>query len=306
MIFFPYKADIELKRLPIITVIVIAACIFVFLEQRSSAASYVSAVQNYCTENSQRAIQTILRYLPDHEGQHPCGVLLRIHRAADSDAEIEALAEESTPMPFYANEEDGRRYIASVLREHYSSFASHVPHELSESLVYDPKRIHVGRMLTSVLSHGDWAHLIGNLLFFYAFAAAVELIGGYALFAGLIATLAVSTSLAYSYSVADADTALPTLGLSGVVMGMIAFVAAAAPTIGIRCFFWFLIYVRRFTIPSLLLAAWYIGWDIYDLTVRDPESNINYVAHVSGAATGALAGLVFRLVRRDYLEIIRS
>jgi membrane associated rhomboid family serine protease len=121
----------------------------------------------------------------------------------------------------------------------------------------------------------------------------------------MIATVAVSTSLAYSYSVAGTADAVPTLGLSGVVMGMIGFVAVVMPTLGIRCFFWFLLFVRRFSLPSLLLAAWFVGWDIYELHTQDPDSNTNYIAHVSGAATGALIGLVFRFWRRDYLSELR-
>lgn len=306
MIFFPYKADIELHRLPVITVLVALVCIFVFLQQRSSAAAYVDALNSYCTESTQRSMLTISRYLPEHEESHPCMVLLRIHRAADHELEIRQLADASRPIPFYENEADGRQYIFGVLKQQYASFAYRVPHDLSESLVYDPNDIRIGRMLTSVVSHADWSHLIGNLLFFYAFAAAVELIGGYAFFAGMMGVLTVSTSLAYSYSVAGSADALPTLGLSGVVMGMIAFVAVVLPTLGIRCFFWFLLFVRRFSIPALFLAAWYVGWDLYELNARDPASNTNYVAHVSGAATGAVIGLLFRFLKRDYVNVIRA
>lgn len=132
------------------------------------------------------------------------------------------------------------------------------------------------------------------------------MIGGYLFFSGMIVTLAVSTSLAYTYSVGGSRDALPTLGLSGVVMGMIDFVAAVVPTLGIRCFFWFLLFVRAFSLPALLLAAWYVGWDVYDLNTRSDESNINYVAHVGGAATGAVIGLVFRFIKRDYLKSITA
>ncbi len=305
MIFFPYKADLDLNRWPVLTVLVCLVCVSVFLQQRRSTVAYTDALHAYCTENTQRSMRTIARYLPNYEESHPCKVLLRIHQAPDHDVEIQQLIDDSRPIPFYADAADGRRYIAGVLQQQYTSFARSVPHSLSENLVYDPRHVRLGRMLTSVVSHASWAHLIGNLLFFYAFAAAVELIGGYAFFAAMIATLAVSTSLAYSYSVAGSPDALPTLGLSGVVMGMIAFVATVVPTLGIRCFFWFLLFVRRFSIPSLFLAAWFVGWDIYELNVQDPQSNINHVSHVSGAATGALIGMVFRFWKRDYLSALK-
>lgn len=302
MIFFPYKADVQLQRWPVLTVLVALACFWVFLHQVWSAGEHSDALETYCTETTKRSIETIVRYLPEDEARHPCLVMLRIHRAPDSSTEIAEIAQESQPVPFFKTEEDGREYLAGVLREQYSSFARRVPHDLSESLVYHPNEMDVGRMLTSVFSHGDWGHLIGNLVFFFAFAAAVEVIGGYLFFSGMIIALAVSTSLAYTWSVAGTDDALPTLGLSGVVMGMIGFVSVVLPTLGIRCFFWFLLFVRTFSVPALLLAAWYIGWDLYELNARDEDSNVNYVAHVSGAAAGALVGLFFRLLKRDYLR----
>lgn len=306
MIFFPYKADVELQRWPVLTVLTALACLLVFVQQVSSADAHSDALEAYCTETTRRSIETIVRYLPEEDARHPCLVMLRIHRAPDHDAEIDAIAAESSPVPFFKTERDGREYIGGVLREQYGSFARRVPHDLSESLVYRPNEIDFIRMLTSVFSHGDWGHLIGNLVFFYAFAATVEVIGGYLFFSGMIVTLAISTSLAYTYSVAGSSDALPTLGLSGVVMGMIGFVAAVVPTLGIRCFYWFLLFVRTFSLPALLLAAWYVGWDVYDLNTRGDESSINYVAHVGGAATGALIGVIFRFMRRDYLKSITA
>jgi Rhomboid family len=176
LIFFPYKADLVLNRLPIITVLVALLCVFVFLEQQSSASAYSEALHSYCNENTQRSMQMIARYLPEHEESHPCRVLLVIHEAQDPDGAIRKLADESQPIPFYNDVADGRQYIASVLKEQYTGFARRVPHDLSDDLVYDPNDLRFGRMMTSVVSHGSWSHLIGNLLFFYAFAAAVELI----------------------------------------------------------------------------------------------------------------------------------
>ena len=74
------------------------------------------------------------------------------------------------------------------------------------------------------------------------------------------------------------------------------------PRAKICSFYWFLLYIRRFTLPVLVIAAWYIGWNVYDLTHRDPDSHINYMAHVSGAATGIVLGLVYRIFATQRLE----
>jgi membrane associated rhomboid family serine protease len=50
-----------------------------------------------------------------------------------------------------------------------------------------------------------------------------------------------------------------------------------------------------FPLPILVIAAWHIGWNVYDLSHPDPDSRINYMAHVSGAVTGIVLGLLYRM-----------
>ena len=55
--------------------------------------------------------------------------------------------------------------------------------------------------------------------------------------------------------------------------------------------------------PQLLawiLAAWYVGWDIYSLTHDDGSSHTNFVAHVSGAAIGYLGGFALFRTRKEW------
>ena len=110
------------------------------------------------------------------------------------------------------------------------------------------------------------------------------------------------TSLAYSYVMAGVDGALPTVGLSGVVMAALVALAIMMPSVKIRCFFWFIVIFRIFRIPALFLAIWYIGWDIYEMNQLGNKSYINYVAHISGAMIGAGFGLYYLLFRKKQLE----
>ena len=110
------------------------------------------------------------------------------------------------------------------------------------------------------------------------------------------------TSLAYGFVMAGVDGALPTVGLSGVVMAAVAALGIMLPTVRIRCFFWFIVFFRIFRIPALILAAWYIGWDIYAYKEYGDESYVNYVAHLSGALIGGLFGGYYLLFRRAMLR----
>jgi len=96
--------------------------------------------------------------------------------------------------------------------------------------------------------------------------------------------------------------ALPTVGLSGVVMGMIALFVFFIPWARISCFLWLIVFYRRFALPAWLLASWYIGWDVYALFTREGSTGVNLVAHLSGAAIGFLLGVTFFRQKRHWAQ----
>ena len=136
-------------------------------------------------------------------------------------------------------------------------------------------------------------HLVGNLLFFYIFAASVELVIGHLVFAAFVLLSSIGTSVAYSFATAHLEDAMPTVGLSGVVMAMLAALAIMLPHARINCVFWFVVIIRVFHIPAIFFAIWYVGWDIYDMQRFGATSGINYVAHISGAIMGALLAFYY-------------
>jgi membrane associated rhomboid family serine protease len=306
--FLPYKVDVDLARLPVITILVSLICIVVFWNQDKSQRQYQEALLTFCNNsgNIDRSTMTVLRLLQKGEKAHPCTIFLEIHRAPDTTAAIHALAADSKPMRLFQKREDEVQYVNDVLSDAYLSFDRSLPSNLTESLHYDPKQLQVKRMITSTFSHASWGHLIGNLFGFYAFAASVEVIIGSLLFIPTILVMAIVTSIAYSASVAGVEAALPTVGLSGIVFGMMAMLATMAPWIKIRCLFWLIIFFRVIRLPALLLAAWYIGWNFYDMQTIGDKSHINYMAHASGAACGVVLGFIYSLWRPKVIAQIKS
>lgn len=301
MLIFPYKADVDLGRWPVMTLAVCAVCIYVFVQQLLSEHAYATALNDFCAHDIARDERIILRYL-DKPYDHYCQALLDIRAAPDRKQAILQLAANSLPMPFYSNPADGRDYIYALLTDSSRRFERAIPHNLTDDLHYDPKTLNLKRMLTAAFTHGSWSHLISNLIFFFAFAASVEVITGYFYYLGFIVFAAIGTHFAYRYSMQGVANAPPTVGLSGVVMAMMAFLATIMPSLSIRCFFWFIWIVRIFRVPALLIALLYIGENIYDYASQDANSNVNYVAHISGAAIGILLGLIYRARNAEYLR----
>lgn len=155
-------------------------------------------------------------------------------------------------------------------------------------------------MVTATFSHGDWGHVIGNLVFFFAFAAAVEVIIGPLVFLAVVLVMIFGTGSAYSAAMMSISNPPPTVGLSGVVMGIIAMLAYLQPTARIRCLYWVLIKFGTVAVSAWILAAIYIGLDVYTLAIEDDLDGVNLIAHVNGAMIGIVLGvLFFRRKRRE-------
>ncbi len=294
MLFLPYKIDIDLKRVPFVTFVVMLACLFVFKQQLDSNDKYVSAVNYYCSESLSPRMKRFIRDLDvEHLG---CGYFFdSIRSSSDPDVMIVRLIESN---------EKADKHDLERLKNEYSYFLKMVPHNLTDLLDYEPGSLNILQMISSSFTHASWSHVIGNLIFFYVFAAAVEVVVGSLTFLGIIFVMTITTSLAYSLSSIGNVSAVPTVGLSGIVMGMVAMLGVMLPKVNIKCFFWFILIFRTFRIPALFLAIWYVGWDFYDMK-HDRGSNVNYVAHVSGALTGILFALFYATSRKQFIRKLR-
>ena len=300
MMFFPCGVDLPISRFPVLTFVVCFFCFFIYLEQRSSETAYYDAFEDFCVEREVSDITAMaIRSVIKDEWEYPCWDLYTgIKDAEDPGAQIRDLVIAAKPLDVFKEGENERAYVEEILTSEYQAFRLAVPDNLTEQLVYDPEQISFWNMLTSTFSHGDALHLGGNLLFFFAFAVSVEVILGHIAFALILIAMSVSTAIAYSLAVAGTPQALPTLGLSGIVFGMIALLAILHPRLNLQVF----VYITILRMPALFIATWFIGWEIYYLTIYGNSTDIGLTAHVSGAATGAIIGGLYWLFRADMLK----
>lgn len=154
------------------------------------------------------------------------------------------------------------------------------------ALAFHPDQLDPLKMFTSVITHGDVLHLVGNLFFFYCFARTVETqlsSVGY-LLAFMVFVLV--TNLAYA---ATASLPIPTLGLSGVVWGFMGIFLLRHPREYIECW---VLFLGKLNVPAAMFILGFLAFDI--INYRSSESlGVNYAAHFSGFAAGALFKLLF-------------
>ncbi len=295
MFLFPYRAQIKLHKWPVITILISLLCLAIYLAQAQSDSRFEAYTKTFCAQadNGQPAA--------DFHWWRKLGCPeVMWHTYFDPDP-VKHVEWHAQYMEQHGQAEEARRY-----RELYAAFTARAPALLTEKLWQERGSFNPWRMLTSSVAHGSWEHVIFNLIFFFAFAAAVELVLGPVLFLAAFVLLALaigSFDQVISHWVEDPR---PTLGLSGVVMGMMALFVYFLPRARIRFAFWFLLSAGTFAAPAWLVATWYIGWDLL-YQVSYGRTVVNYVAHLAGAAFGLAIGMaVFRRKRHWARELVQE
>jgi membrane associated rhomboid family serine protease len=157
------------------------------------------------------------------------------------------------------------------------------------ALAYHAHTFNVLSMFTSVFAHADIWHLLGNLFFFYCFARTIETqisIKGY-LFAFVLFVFV--TNIAFSLATKGPAW---TVGLSGVVFGFMGIFLFRYPRDKIDCFVWFIIVFKIIDVPAMLFILAFLALNVAEYRHLE-YSNVNYIAHFSGFAAGALFRLLF-------------
>lgn len=300
--FLPIKPDFVLPRFPILTVLVCVICLGVFLKQQSDWQEFNSAIDRFCNSSRTHIEQIIYERIAEAQGTDSCGTIMyRIaHDPAKDESEVIAeMASRMRPLTGF-NTEDSREYVRQMLTEESRRFQVLVPPDPDDGLAYYTGSWNPITMITSSFAHGDWGHIIFNLVFFFAFAATVEVLVGPLWYIAFVAVDSWFIGLTGSLAAAATDQHYWTLGLSGVVMGMMGLFAYLLPRGKIKCYYFFIIIFGSIAVPGWILTAWYLGGDIFTLLTKDDYGTVNVMAHVMGGIGGYLFGLLFlREVRKD-------
>jgi membrane associated rhomboid family serine protease len=293
MLFLPYRVDLDLFRVPFVTIFVCLICIFIYYNQNRNERLVIETAEATCLYQRGAEWNMVLNKSMGNSVPETClEMMWKIHSAKNKEQQITEFAEQGEQIVGFSKEYS-IEYKSDVITKRYQDFSRRVPHYETQRLWYEPKSWDVVKMITASFSHGSWMHVIGNLFFFVAFAATIEVILGPIVFLVVVLTLALGTHTFYSIAMLGVSDPAPTVGLSGIVMGMMALFTFFLPHGKIRCFFWFFVFIKRFALPAWLLAGWFIGWNVYDIFTEVERSNVNLVAHVSGAGIGYLLGVIF-------------
>lgn len=158
-------------------------------------------------------------------------------------------------------------------------------------------------LLTSMFLHGDPMHLLGNMLFLYIAGDNVEDRLGhlrYLVFYLLAGVVGGMTHIVYATQFSGGG-AIPTVGASGAISGVMGAYLILFPGTQIRFIVWLLIFVRSFTLPSWgVLGLWaasqvLMARNQWNQVAEKEAAMVAVFAHLGGFAFGMIVGIGARL-----------
>ena len=148
-------------------------------------------------------------------------------------------------------------------------------------------------ILTAMFMHGSWSHIIGNMVFLWAFGPEIEDAMGrgrylvFYLLGGLIAMLA--------QVAASPHSTVPNLGASGAIAAVMGAFLVTYPRDRIKSLLIIVIFVKVTFIPAaLLIGFWFLTQLVHAGAVAQVQTGgVAYLAHVGGFIFGAVTARWF-------------
>ena len=149
-------------------------------------------------------------------------------------------------------------------------------------------------IFTAMFMHGSWMHIIGNMVFLWAFGPQMEDAmgrGRYVVFYLVGGVVAMQPQVAGS-----PGSPVPTLGASGAIAAVMGAFIVTYPRDRIKSVLWIFIFVRITMIPAaLLIGIWFLIQVFNAGAVANVQTGgVAYLAHVGGFLFGAVTARLWR------------
>ena len=157
-------------------------------------------------------------------------------------------------------------------------------------------------VFTAMFMHGGWLHIIGNMIFLWAFGPEIEDAmgrGRYLVFylaGGMIAMLA--------QIAASPQSTVPNLGASGAIAAVMGAFIVTYPGDRIRSILIILVFIKVTRIPAVLLIGFWFVSQLFNAgaVAHVQTGGVAYLAHIGGFIFGAVTARLFEDPRRIALQ----
>jgi len=170
-----------------------------------------------------------------------------------------------------------------------------------------PDNPELHQFISCMFMHGNWAHLIGNMIFLWVFGNAVNDRLGHVGYLAFYLAGGIFAGIGY---VLLSGTA-PVLGASGAISAVTGAFLVLFPRVRVMVLLFLFYLLVPFEVSSLFFLLLQFGWNLYASLVQ-PGGGVAYVAHTTGYAYGIIVSAVLlgcKILPRepyDLLSLIRT
>jgi membrane associated rhomboid family serine protease len=160
-----------------------------------------------------------------------------------------------------------------------------------------PAHVAVGKdlvtILTAMFMHAGWSHIIGNMVFLWAFGPEIEDAmgpGRYAIFYLLGGLAAAAAQVAFA-----PHSTVPNLGASGAIAAVMGAFLVTFPRDNIRTILVIFVFISVTYIPAVILIGFWFLLQLWNAGSIAPQeaTGVAYLAHVGGFMFGAVFARIF-------------
>jgi len=164
-----------------------------------------------------------------------------------------------------------------------------IPYELTHAVDLRPRSPYpvYYSILSYMFLHGGFLHIIGNMLFLNAFAPNIEDVMGHSRF--LIFYVLCGIVAVIVYIIPNYNSAIPLVGASGAIAGVMGAHLRILPGTRIRCLLLFF----RINLPALVILFPWIMLQFANVITHE-QSNVAFIAHIGGFLFGMGMGRKFQ------------
>jgi membrane associated rhomboid family serine protease len=168
-----------------------------------------------------------------------------------------------------------------------------------------PDRFHFYTLLTSQFLHGGWLHIIGNMVFLWAFGRSLEDAMGS--FKFLVFYLVCGMIAAFTQAYVTAGSNVPSIGASGAIAGVMGAYVVKFPRAYIYSLVFIFVFITRLDIPAIFFIPYWFLTQVFNGLGSVGYSNISeggtaWFAHIGGF----LAGIILLTVMGTRSRYVRG
>jgi membrane associated rhomboid family serine protease len=266
---FPYSTDLHDGKIGIVSLSIIILCLLVHI---------IVSSHDYSVRQELYAAMVDSQMLTARDNQ--------------TQIQQELLAEMSDMSP------------EQYMKEQYDALVKRIDEIKSRmwmtKMSFIPSKFHPLSIITSMFTHADWMHLIGNMLFFYVCGVALEKYWGatrfvvFYLLSGIGATL---FYLLYGSVIIGGDTwsNISLVGASGSISGTIGALLVRHPKNRVYIFYWIYKRTGTFSLPVYgYFGLWTAEQLVYVFTDTAMKGGVAFSAQIGGLLTGVALGFFLK------------